>query len=401
LWDAFFLEPNYLALISRTGKMARMDLNTFSWFLDKSEAPSDSTAVTLGIIDSSGNELPEEYNKACSGVDGQDCYMYELGGIAGKVMNVYERQWDNFYFDMRLTSTVAKEFPNLVSQKLWPAVLKRKRLYTMNHVGHIYYSWLRIDGIYDVEFQLDEFVQVDQIRVYGDYNLLENYENLEISIFDISAGWITINPTNFQPLVNEVDWDWDGIASRRYVKTFVSVNGDATYQYSKQPPNYVLIDLVTVFGNASPISKVRVYYKNPTKPYNFFSRINKIELLTEQDTVAAYDSPSASTPLEVVYLEPLEVGEDYSNALGVVIRNNNSEPVKNVIAYMFDNDWLQFSMTPDDVESWGVKTETNPLSVINELSAGDQIQFYVRAINIDNQPHTKDLVVSGVFPYEA
>jgi len=400
IWDTFFMEPNYLALISRTGKMARMDLNTFSWFLDKAEAPQDSTAISLGIIDDRGNENPKEYVKACSGVDGQECYLYELGGIAGKVMNVYERQWDNFYFDMRLTSMASKQFGSLVNQKLWPAVLKRKRLYTMNHVGHLFYSWLRIDGIYDVEFQLDEFVEVEQIRIYGDYNLVENYENLEITFFDIATGWVTVNVGDLTPIVSEIDWDWDGASSRRYIRMFANESGNTTYQYSTQPPNYVLIDLISIFGTSKPMSKVRVYFKNPTKPYNFFSRINKIELLTEQATVAAYDSSSGIVPLDVIYLQPLETHEDYSNAFGVTIKNNNSEPVKKVVAYVFDNDWLQFTLNPDDDNSWGLKTESIPLEITDELSAGDQIQFYVRAINIDSRPHTKDLVVSGIFPYE-
>jgi len=402
IWDTFFIEPNYLALISKTGKMARMDLNTFSWFLDKSEAPKDDTSILLGMVNSRGEEETNiEQIKACSGVDGEFCYLYELGGIAGKVMNVYERQWDNFYFDMRLTSAVAKQFPDMVNQKLWPAVLKRKRIYTMNHVGHLHYSWLRIDGEYDVEFQLEEFTRVDQVRVYGDYNLTNNFSNVEIKIFDISNGWVSISGDDIDVVVNEIDWDWDGISTRRYVRTFTTGTGDTGYQYSKIPPNYVVADLTSIFGAPLPISKVRVYYKNPVRPYNFTSRINKVELLTEQDIIAAYDSPESVTPLDVLYLEPLEVGSEYSNVVGVVIKNNNTDPVTQVIAYLHDNDWLQFTLTPEDDESWGIKTQSSPLAVTNELSSGGQIQFYIRAINIDDKPHTKDLVVRGIYPYEA
>jgi len=359
-WDTFFIPPKYLTLQSKNGRFARMDVDTFVWFLDKKFPP---------VPPIKGSKLT-----SATGIDSNETYMYELGGIGGKVMNVYEKQWDNFFFDMTVTQDVLKYFGNVVSQKLWPTVLRRRRLYTINHLGHLFYSWLRIDGEYDVEYQFNDFYQGSEIRIYGDYTFLQNSENLLIR-------------------------DWDGEYARQYVRMFIDATDNVAYQYSTQPPNYMSVNLFAATGKNRPISKINVSYKNLAKPYNYMSRINKVELMTDQTTLASYDSAPAVTPLSIVHIDPLMVDETYSNEFAVFVKNTGDQTVKDVYAYSFDNTWLQFSLDPGVTTSWTIRTQKNPFFLASEVLPGNEVIFYIRAVNIDQRPHVQDLVVKGVYPY--
>jgi N-acetylneuraminic acid mutarotase len=393
-WDSFFIPPNYLTLLSKDGRMARMDTKSFVWFLDKKSSPADPIT----------GELPKAGAPAgltsAAGVDGNEVYMYSLGSISGKVMNVYEKQWDNFFFDMRATSSVVKYFSSILSQKMWPSLIRRKRLYIINHLGHVFYSWIRIDGYYDVEFQLQDFYQGDEIRIYCDYDYLQNWENTSIDVFTITNGWQTINQSYMTPHENEVDWDWDGNYTRQFVRIFLDPFGLPKYQYSKCPPNYLSANLVTSI-NSMPISKIRVQFKNTPRPYNYMTRISKVELITNQTLLAAYESIDAVQPMDVIFIEPLVITEYSSNAFAVTIRNTNDKVLKDVIAYAYNNDWIQFTATPDIETSWARKTPENPFYVAKSMSEGGDARFYIRGINVSERPQSKDLVIKGVYPYEA
>lgn len=387
-WDTFYMPPKYLTLFSSGGRMARMDTNTFVWFLDKKEEP---VSPVKGIELTSASEI-----------DSNEAYLYALGGMAGKVMNVYERQWDNFFFDMRVTNDVVKNFKDAVSDKLWPVMLRRKRLYTINHLGHVFYSWLRINGKYDVEFQLNDFYQGNEIRLYGDYTFLQNWDQAQVSIFDINGNWINIDHLHFTQVTNESGWDWDGQFSRQYVRMFVSTDGIIRYQYSKVPPNYVSIDMLAAMGADRPISKIRVKYQNVPEAYNYMSRINRVEMITDQEIVASYESELATTPLSIIHIDPVNKEDDFSNEFAVFIKNTGSETAKDVQAYVYDNDWVQFNLDPANTpDAWTIRDQNTPFTLVSELPPGGHVILYIRAVNIDSRPHIKDLVVKGIYPYSA
>jgi len=388
-WDSFFIKPNYLVLVSGDGKVARMDTNTFVWFVDKRLKPKDGGVKgEKGLITSTG-------------VDTNEVYMYKLGGIDGKVLNVFEKQWDNFFFDLTVMSRAANLYGDIVNQKLWPTVLRRRRLYTMNDLGHIFYSWLRIDGKYDVEYQLEDFYQGDELRIYGDYTFLQNWNNTSVSVYTIDGQWIDVDQSFMTAVTNEIGWDWDGAYERRYRREFVdTTTNDLVVQYSKCPPNYLKVDLQAVFGGDKPISKVRVKYHNKVKPYNYLTHINKVELITYQTTLAGYDSPTSDTPIEIAHIQPIKVDDVYSNALGITIKNTDpAKSVKNVVTYAWDNEWIQFTLDPSDANSWTIRDQNNPFFLTDELGANQYMTFYIRAVNIDLRPHLKDLVIKGIYAY--
>jgi hypothetical protein len=385
-WNAFFTKPNYLTLISNNGRMARMDTNTFVWYLDKEEAPQPPT---IGSVLVAGSEIEND-----------DVYLYDLGGVSGKVLNVYEKQWDNFFLDMRNTSKVAVDFKSVIEHKLWPTFLRRKRMYIMNQLGHIFYTWLRIDGQYDIEFQLQDFYDGSEIRIYGDYTLLQNKNNIILQVFGINSGWVTINSSNYTTVTNEIGWDWDGDYSRRYVHMFIDSMGNTAYNYSELPPNYVSVNLVAGMGGSEPISKIRVAYKNVPEDYNYMSRINKVELISDQNIVDAYDTDVSLTPLSIVHIEPITIDDEFSNQFAVHIKNTGDHPATNVMVYAYGNTWIQFNVNPTLYpDGWTIRNETNPFIVSETINPGLSAVVYIRAVNIDSKPHSTDLVVKGVYAF--
>lgn len=383
-WQSFFTPPKYLTLVSQDGKYARMDAETFTWFLDKKDPPEPP--------------LPKMKLKAASGVDQNEIYMYQLGSIAGKVMNVYERQWDNFYFDMTITNDVVKNFQAVIDKNLWPTIIRRRRLYTINSFGHVFYAWLRIEGKFDVEYQLNDFYQGDEVRIYGDYAFLQQWDNAKVSVFTINNGWVEIDQSNLTPITNETGWDWDSNFMRRYRREFVGATGDIQVQYSKVPPNYLSVDLDSAIGDV-PISKIRVFFQNDPKPYNYMSHINRVELITNQVIMAAYDDPNSASPLTIVHIEPLSPEQDYSNEFAIYVRNDGSDTAREVQTYVMNNEWVQFTKDPNDQTSWTIRDENHPFWLEDELLPGTVTRFYVRAVNIDMRPHLKDLVVKAIYPF--
>ena len=386
-WNAFFTDPNYLTLISDYGRIARMDTNTFVWYLDKATAPTPPTA---GASLTAGSELSS-----------QDMYLYDLGGVSGKVMNIYEKQWDNFFIDMRQTSNVATSFPQVIEKKLWPTFLRRQRMYIMNQLGHIFYTWLRIDGIYDVDFELQDFYQGDEIRIYGDYTLIQNVSNLIVQVFGINSGWVTLNTLAYSSVINQISWDWDSDYTRRYVYQFIDQNGNTAYNYSTLPPNYVSINLAAGMGTTEPISNIRVTYRNVPSPSNYVSHINQVQLISDQTIVDSYSTQLSTTPLSIINIQPLVVSDSYSNQFAVFIKNDGDHPATNVVVYMLGNTWLQFNANPTTTpNAWSINDENTPFPVALSIDPGSYAIVYIRAVNIDSNPHTADLVVKGIYAFE-
>jgi N-acetylneuraminic acid mutarotase len=395
-WDAFFTPPNYLTLVSCDGRMARMDTEKFLWSFDKSLPPADPITIEVPEVGDSTTYSPGL--AAATGVDNDEIYMYELGGISGKLMNVYEKQWDNFFFDMTATSGVVKYFSSIIGKKMWPSLVRRKRLYIINHLGHIFYSWLRIDGEYDVEFQLHNFYQGNELRIYCDHTFLMNWTNINVQVLTINSGWRTVPQNCMQSVENEIDWGWDSNYTRRYVRIVIDAFGAPKYQYSKCPPNYLSIDLIEAIGQ-TPVSHIRVSYKNTPKSYNYLSRINKVELITLQEHLTEYEYEGSTTPVDVLEIESITIDESYSEYVTVALKNTGSETIRDVIAYVFNNDWLQFSATPTVEDSWIRCNPSLPFNVAASIDSGAYATFYIRGINITDRPQVQDMVIRGVYPF--
>jgi len=378
-WQGYVLDPGYLVLVSRAGLLARMDVNSFVWFADKTQPPASPI-----------KHVPEGTLLSAALLDQDEVYLYQIGGISGKVLNVFEKQWDNFFFDMRPTAKVYQYFGDIVDRALWPVLAKRRRLYVINHLGHVYYAWLRLDGVFDVEFQLSDFYDANEVRVYGDYTFLEQASNMEIYVFTVNGTWELLDPASYSVVINEAGWDYEGDYIRRYKREFVSASGDIVTQYSYCPPNYVSATIT-----APAVSKVRVRFKNEPRPYNYVSRINKVELLTDQDVLAMYDSPGASSPILQVNLEPITTADETTNAFAVYVKNTGTSDVKDVVAYVFGNKWVQFA--EDTAGPWALANEEHPFYVAASIAPGAYARFYVRGVNIDLRPHMDDLVVKGVY----
>jgi hypothetical protein len=162
------------------------------------------------------------------------------------------------------------------------------------------------------------------------------------------------------------------------------------------PPNYISINLVTTISS-EPISKIRVYYKNTPSDFNYMSRINKVELISTQTIVNAYDTAINPIPLSIVQIEPITINDVFSNQFAVYIRNEGDTPVTDVTIYAYDNDWIQFNLDPTMYpDAWTIRTQDNPLIVSSSIDPGNNAIVYVRAVNIDSRPHAKDLVIKGI-----
>ena len=425
-WRTYFIKPNYLALVSTDGLMARMDTETFAWFYDKAEPPKMpvttpiSSTSTIGdknlsvMLASNAEKLKSilgldsdyvsavlsksknGYNSLATGIDNDEVYLVKFGGIGGKVMNVYDKQWDNFYFDTRVCKDVLKYMNVAVEEGLFPMFIKRRRLYVANAPGHLFYAWLRIDGLFDVEYQLNDFYQVDEIRIYADYTVLQQWQQIEVEVFGIKSGWIKISQDNMSPIINETDWLWDSEYTRQYVKLIPTSEGQLKYSYSKCPPNYVKVDLSSL---NEPISKIRVRYKPLESEVNYVARINKIEAITYQETLNIFDTADSTTPLEIIKLEPITTSQTNTPEFAVFVKNRGDYPVTDVIAYVVDNQWLQMTLDNSNPNSWVRYDQDNPLN-LGTLNPGDVVKFYIRGLNIDERPHAQDLVVLGVYPYK-
>jgi len=426
-WRTYFIKPNYLALISTDGLMARMDTDTFVWFYDKAVPPAmpytkfginkppTTQEENQSVGDFNLNQLLSiDFNKlkeitgeselryggsspvqTATGLDNDEIYMAYFGGIGGKVMNIYDKQWDNFYFDTTICRDVLKFMGSLVDQDLWPLFIKRRRLYTANAPGHLFYAWLRIDGLFDVEYQLNDFYQVDEIRVYADYTVINQWQNVDIEVYAIGYGWVKIPKDKFEPIVNEIDWLWDSEYTRQYVRIIPTPSGLPKFQYTKIPPNYIKID-VSYLGQ--PISKIRVRYKPIESETNYIARINRVEAISRQEILNAFDTADSNEPLEIIKLEPIKSDQEYSPEFAVFVKNRGDYPVKDVKVWVVDNQWVQMTLDNTQPDSWVRYHQDNPLN-LGDMNPGDVKKFYIRGMNIDQRPHTQDLVIVGVYPF--
>ena len=199
IFDSFY-DPDlgYMYMISSEGFIAKLDVNSFTWFIDNEVPPvrpfeSKTPTVSRTDIDVSSDEV----------------YRFFIGGIGGQFYNLFYKQWDNFFFDLRKTNRIVNLFKSILENNLYPSFVKRKRLYVWNHLGHIYYNWIRIDGMYDVEYQLLDFYDVKDARIYTDLEGLNQYDNWELEVFRLNGGW-----TNITTAISDSDHpEWDSQSS--------------------------------------------------------------------------------------------------------------------------------------------------------------------------------------------
>jgi len=316
-------------------------------------------------------------------------------------LNLYYRQWDNFFFDLRPVNKVVEYMKDFVEEGLYPVVVKGKRLYLQNHLGHMFYSWVRVDGEYDVEFGMEDFYDAQKVRIYTDYEGIEQIDNFSVSVFSLKEGWKEIPSENNFPVVQEQDWGWDGEYARRYVRDLIQ-NGSLVRQYSKKPPIYIDVPIVEQ-TNGDPISKIRVKFSTDNKEVNYMVRINNIDVIDTSNEIAVYDNNQGSgNRLDVVHLEPVAVNEDRTMTFIIGVQNTESKTLNDCYAYMVDNKWLEFATADsggDADEDFVLATEKTPLKFADSIAPGVVEYFYVRGMNLDNKPHIGDIVIKGYYPY--
>ena len=381
-WETFFLPPTYLCMVSNQGMVARMDVTSYTWYVDK-KTPPQQPINTSGTV----------YNVV--NFDDYETYNLYLGGISGKYLSLYYKQWDNFFFDLRYLSGVVEYLSDIVSDKLYPAVIKRKRLYVQNHLGHVLYAWVRIDGKLDVQYSMEDFYDAQEIRLYTDYKGLDQKDNFNVDVYSLKKGWVSIPNANFTTYNNEPYWGWDGEYTRRYADEFLADDGTLTQKYSKCPDVYIKIPITAQTSN-EPISRVRVRFKPDVSEQNYIVRLNKVEAIDNDDEIEVHDSTTNDTPISMIHIEPVASGTDYSNEFIVNLKNVESNTAKDLMVYLIDNKWLQFSL---DGNTWKKATQTTPFLVAATLDPGAVAQFYIRAMNIDDKPKSSDLVVKAYYPY--
>lgn len=389
-WNAFFLPPRYLCMVSRTGKVVRMDTETFTWFVDKRTAPESPIPTTA----TSSNNIVEY---CATNYDDFEIYKLYLGGIAGKYLNLYYRQWDNFFFDLRAVDKVVEYMKDFVEENLYPVVVKRKRLYLQNHLGHMFYSWVRVDGYYDVEYGMEDFYDAQKVRIYTDRLGIEQINNFVVSVFALKGGWKTIPVENYFSVMQQTDWGWDGEYTRRYVRDYME-NGLLTRAYTTLPPIYIDVP-ITEQTNGEPISKVRVQFSTENKEMNYMVRVNKVDVIDTQSEIAVYDNIGGNgNRLDIVHLEPIAINNDYTITFTIGVQNIESQTLTDCYAYMVNNKWLQFSVTGAD-GTFVLATEKTPFKFATSIAPGVIEHFFVRGMNLDNKPHIGDIVIKGYYPY--
>jgi len=390
-WNAFFLPPRYLCMVSRTGKIARMDTETFAWFIDKRIKPLSPIPSSVG---GTSNNIVEY---CATNYDDNEIYKLYLGGIAGKYLNLHYRQWDNFFFDLRAVDKVVQYMKDIVEENLYPVVIKRKKLYLQNHLGHMFYSWVRIDGNFDGEYGLEDFYDAQKIRIYTDYEGVEQISNFNVSVFTLKKGWTTIPSQEYFSVVEHLDYGWDGEYTRRYIRDYLE-RGVLKREYTKLPNIYVDIPIST-YTNSEPISKVRVQFSTENKDLNYIVRINKVDVIDSTNEVSIYDNIGGiGNQLEVIMLEPIAVDENYTITFTVAVKNKESFPLNDCYVYMVNNKWVQFSTDLINVP-FTLATEKTPFKFATTIEPGATEFFYIRGINIDNKPHIGDIVIKGFYPY--
>lgn len=389
--DAFFIPPKYLAVVNQDGLFAKMDVLTYAWFINK-ESLENINRLKEREQRSRNDKRPIKYIHA---VDKQDyeLYIVGLGTIEGKVMNLYYSQWDNFYMDLRLHSETLRYLGEFVEKSLYPISIFRKRLYTFNHLGHIYYSWIRIDGYFDVVYNLEKYYDGKEIRIYTDLTGLDisQYNRFDVYYHTLS-GWKQADKNTYQRIINETDWDWDGEYTRRYVRLINDGSGNYVKSYTKLPNNYIKIPIPQ---SDIPISAIRVAFKPKPSELSYIVRINRIDLIDTDTELAFVRSLVDDTIQYDIKLEPITSNDEYTTTYLATLMNVSNKVAKNVYVYIKGNREFQFS---PDGNTWYIPNEKNPLFLVETLGINGKVQFFIRGMNIDNKPKIKDLIVLAVFP---
>jgi len=380
------IDNKYLFVYDNKGKLFKMDIDTFVWFSDRTnEMTKPFTSNVTGkeqIIIDDNNEL----------------YKIWIGNIGGKYYNIYYKQCDNFFFDLRYFEKVITDYHSIIFEmSLWPCYIRRHRLYIMNHLGHLFYSWIRIDGTFDIEYQMEEFYNAEKIKIFTDDYGLSQKDRFKVKVFSLTHGWIDIPSSAYNVVIEDPDWYWDGEYLRRYKKQIILPDGSFAYQYTKAPPNYVEIP-ISSFTGGEPISKFRIFFKPEPKEYNYIVHINNVEAYDLVKEINTYESPY-SGPINIIHLEPLHTNETEGREYIVYIKNDSSKTINNIRTFIYDNStkkrWLLFSL---DRENWKFGSPNDPLEITRELNPGQITFFYVKPLNIDDNPKKTDLVVIGYEP---
>lgn len=389
--DGFFIPPKYLAIVNKDGLFAKMDVLTYAWFIHK-ESLENIQKLKEREERSKNDKRPIKYVNI---VDKQDYELYitGLGTIEGKVMNLYYSQWDNFYLDLRLFSETLNYFGEYIDKSIYPLAIFRKRAYFFNHLGHIYYTWIKIDGRFSVEYDMERFYDGKEIRIYGDDEILNQNQRIDIEYYSMNGGWKKITDKSiYQVIRNETDWQWDGEYTRRYIRIVSLPSGGYGKQYTKVPNNYVKIPIPQ---NDIPISSIKVSFVPERRDRNYIARINRIDFVDVDNEVIFIRSMNDDTQVFSIHLEPITTNDQYTQVYIATIKNVSNKVIRNVEVYITGNKEFQFSL---DENNWNISDEKNPLLVASTLGINGKAQFYIRGINIDNKPKLKKIVVRCIIP---
>jgi hypothetical protein len=413
-----WLPPHYIVIVDPNGLVAKFDVLRYQWFLSKLEMDS-----TFGIYTNTAGVSPNllnltnlsQYLNIFDGVltsppklttmtidkDTYDFYVFTLGSIFGKVMNLYHLQWDYFYFDMTPFTYGAYLYGGYISNRLYPLAIKRRRLYVVNHHGHVWYSWVRIRGKLDITYSPNEFYDVDEIRIYTDQYGLAYKDQWKVSIYTNQGQWLEITPDQMETVINDPNWDWDW-RFRRYYKIVITDTGLVAKRYTKVPPNYIKITLKELQDDGTynvvitdkPISFIRVQFEVPIEDETSkVVHLNMVDTIKYKDEVGVVDNPDADEALAIVYMEPLKTTELETPAYKLYVKNLSDQTLYDIKVYIADQKYaFQLSL---DGETWGNYSADNPLVITDKLEPNETAEFYIKGINIDTMPKEGLLVVIG------
>jgi len=382
----YILPPRYLVIVNNEGAIAKFDIEKFVWIIEKEYLQNNDKLINEDNNKVSAIPVYDKINN--------DLYFIRLGDLWGKYINLYYMQLDNFYFDLRYFKKTVEYLDKFMDKGLYPVNIKRSRLYTFNHLGHIYYSWIRIDGYFDLTYNLEEFYKTDEIRIYGDLTLLSQSDRVKVYVYELDSGWIELDSnSNVNKTVNiyEPDWIWESDYTRRYYRIVVLPSGEYSKATTKLPNNYIKYDLRNLQNRY--ISKIRVVIDPYPLDYNYTIHLNKVDSYVDTTDVFTVRTESDASPLEILHIQPLNVSQDESPTYICYIKNNSQNTIKNVYIYIKDNIDILLSK---DGQNFDLYNEDNPLLLIDELPSGATVEFYFKVLNVIKQPIHRYLVVKYI-----
>jgi len=351
---AFYYSPsNEIIFCSTDGCVVKYHAETNCWLLNKEVSWVNSVENIADIV------MTDEF-----------LYYFKEKSLWGKIYNVLTRQYDCFYFN--LLKLQVKHW-NFMSYDYLPSVVKRKRLYVINKLGHVMYAWTRIKGKLDVEISLPNFYRADELRIYCDYHCYEHPEMFQVKVHQFD-GWKDLGTGT--SVINDSDWSWDTEYYRRY-KKLVGNN----WIYSTCPPNFVKYTL------QKPVDRVRIVGIAPHSISNYIAHLNDIRLLNTTPKLEFTDA--TGNPIFNITIEPFYTEE--STWYGITVTNSSSSTVTDVKTYIKDDETILFSK---DLSEWRTADQDTPLELAAELLPGNSVSFWIKAIST-KRPITEDLVVMG------